>query len=201
MFCKNCGQQIPDQDGYCPNCGTHNTVNDARSFSQQAKNAANDAFESTNQGLNNAFDDVKQTFQGTRPSGGPLRTDRSLAVYIILSIITLGLYSYYFIYRIAQDMNEACKGDGETTGGLATFIILSFVTCGFYSLYWEYKLGNRLANNAPRYGLSFQENGTTVLLWYLVGMFVCGIGPFVAMYIIIKNCNLLFGGYNRAMNF
>ena len=89
-----------------------------------------------------------------------------------------------------------CREDGEKTGGLLAFILLSFVTCGFYGLYWEYKLGNRLAANAPRYGLAFQENGTSVLLWYLVGALLCGIGPWVAMHILIKNTNALAAAYN-----
>ncbi len=89
-----------------------------------------------------------------------------------------------------------CREDGQKTGGLLAFILLSFVTCGFYGLYWEYKLGNRLAANAPRYGLTFQENGTSVLLWYLVGALLCGIGPWVAMHILIKNTNALAAAYN-----
>lgn len=64
---------------------------------------------------------------------------------------------------------------------------------------WYYGLGNRLAENAPRYNLNFQENGTTVLLWVLFGSFLCGIGPFVAMHIIIKNTNALASAYNAAV--
>ena len=107
-----------------------------------------------------------------------------------------GIYGYYFIYSIARDVNTMCRDDGEKTGGLLAFILLSFVTCGFYGLYWEYKLGNRLAANAPRYGITFQENGTSVLLWYLVGSLLCGIGPFIAMHILIKNTNALAAAYN-----
>jgi len=80
------------------------------------------------------------------------------------------------------------------------YILLSIVTCGLYSLYWEYKLGNRLATNAPRYGLTFQENGTTVLMWYLVGLVLCGIGPWVAMNILINNSNKICNAYNRYNN-
>lgn len=125
-----------------------------------------------------------------------IQTNRSLIAYILLSIITCGIYSYYFIYSIARDVNTMCRDDGEKTGGLLAFILLSFVTCGFYGLYWEYKLGNRLAANAPRYGITFQENGTSVLLWYLVGSLLCGIGPFIAMHILIKNTNALAAAYN-----
>ena len=129
---------------------------------------------------------------------GPVKTDRSLLMYILLSIVTCGIYAWYFIYSLARDVNTMCRQDGQKTGGLLAFILLSIVTCGFYALYWEYSLGNRLAANAPRYGMAFQENGTTVLLWYLIGIFLCGIGPYVAMHILIKNSNALGVAYNHA---
>ena len=125
-----------------------------------------------------------------------IKTDRSLVMYILLTIVTCGIYAYYFIYKLADDVNEMCEGDGQKTGGLIRYIVLSFLTCGFYSLYWEYKIGNRLQANAPRYNISLQENGTSILLWYLVGMVLCGIGPFIAMHILIKNTNQLAMAYN-----
>lgn len=125
-----------------------------------------------------------------------LKADRSLVAYILLSFITCGIYSWYFIYALARDVNTVCAGDGRSTAGLIKLILLSIITCGFYNIYWYYSLGNRLAANAPRYGLNFQENGTTVLLWILVGSLACGIGPFIAWHIIIKNTNSLCGAYN-----
>lgn len=127
----------------------------------------------------------------------PLKTDRGLLGYILLSIITCGIYSYYFIYTIARDVNTACAGDGKSTSGLLKYILLSMITCGIYSWWWEYSLGNRLAENAPRYGMSFTENGTTILMWILFGVLLCGIGPFIAMNIIIKNTNSICMAYNR----
>lgn len=126
-----------------------------------------------------------------------IQTDRGLLKYILLTIVTCGIYSYYFIYKLAEDVNEMCKEDGQKTGGLVAFIVLSFVTCGIYALYWYYQIANRLQANAPKYGLSFQESGTTVLLWYVIGAVVCGIGPFVAMHFIIKNTNAMAAAYNQ----
>lgn len=126
----------------------------------------------------------------------PLKTDRSLVMYIILTLVTCGIYSYYFIYTMAQDVNVACDGDGQQTAGLIKFILLSIITCGIYAWIWYYGLGNRLADNAPRYGMNFQENGTTVLLWLIFGAFICGIGPFIAMNILIKNTNAICNAYN-----
>ena len=125
-----------------------------------------------------------------------IQENRSLITYILLNIITCGIYGFYFLYSIARDVNIICDGDGSKTGGLVQFILLSYITCGIYAIYWYYAIANRMAENAPRYGLNFQENGTTVLLWYIIGSFVCGIGPYVAMYIIIKNMNALAHAYN-----
>lgn len=130
-----------------------------------------------------------------------INTNRSLITYILLTIVTCGIYGYYFLYCMARDMNIMCEGDGEQTAGLAVFILLSIVTCGIYSWIWYYKLGNRLATNAPRYGLTFQENGTTIIMWLLIGSLVCGIGPFVAMHILIKNTNTLAAAYNQSKGF
>lgn len=125
-----------------------------------------------------------------------LKADRSLIAYILLSIVTCGIYSWYFIYCLARDVNIACAGDGKQTAGLVKLILLSFITCGIYGIYWYYSLGNRLAANAPRYGMNFQENGTTVLLWMVLGSLLCGLGSFIAVHIIIKNTNAICAAYN-----
>lgn len=127
----------------------------------------------------------------------PVTEDRNFVLYVILTIITCGIYGLVFLYSMIQDVNTVCDGDGEHTRGLLGLILLSLVTCGIYSFYWYYCLGNRLAKNAPRYGMSFQENGTTVLLWMVIGSLLCGLGTWVANYIIIKNCNQLCAAYNR----
>ena len=70
-----------------------------------------------------------------------LKTNRSLLVVILLSIITCGIYSWIFIYQLASDVNTSCAGDGEETAGLLKFILLSLITCGIYALFWYYKMG------------------------------------------------------------
>ncbi|MCM1153719.1 MAG: DUF4234 domain-containing protein [Roseburia sp.] len=80
------------------------------------------------------------------------------------------------------------------------YILLCIVTCGIYNWIWYYGVGNRLAVNAPRYGMNFQENGTTILLWKLIGLLLCGIGPFIALHIVIKNTNALCAAYNYSYN-
>ncbi|MCM1056958.1 MAG: DUF4234 domain-containing protein [Firmicutes bacterium] len=200
MFCPNCGSSVNDGASVCPNCGKSLGGADSQSVEKRLENTASEAFNNSGNELKNAFNDIRNSLSGNPApyAGEKLKTDRGLLVYIILTIITCGIYSYYFLYRMAKDVNIACEGDGESTAGLLQFIVLSFVTCGIYSWIWYYKLGNRLAENAPRYGMNFQENGTTVLMWLLFGSMLCGIGPFIAMNILIKNSNKICNAYNQA---
>ena len=136
----------------------------------------------------------------SQPGGGytgPLKTDRSLVLYILLGILTCGIYQLYVFYTIMRDVNVACDGDGRHTPGLLEFILFGILTCGIYDLYWFYSVGNRLADNAPRYGLHFQENGTTLLLWMLIGSLLCFIGSYVGIYFLLNNVNAICNAYNQ----
>ena len=136
----------------------------------------------------------------SQPGGGytgPLKTDRSLVLYILLGFLTCGIYQLYVFYTIMRDVNVACDGDGRHTPGLLEFILFGILTCGIYDLYWFYSVGNRLADNAPRYGLRFQENGTTLLLWMLIGSLLCFIGSYVGIYFLLNNVNAICSAYNQ----
>lgn len=190
MYCKNCGKELTATQKFCPACGTPQNI------SVEAQPPVNVNIYSG--GYNPRSGGEPGGYQpGTAPAPGPLATDRSLVMYILLSLITCGIYGWYFLYCMARDVNIACAGDGENTPGLAKLILLSLVTCGIYGYYWYYKLGNRLAANAPRYGMSFQENGSTVIIWCVVGYLICGFGSWVAMHILIKNTNSICEAYNN----
>lgn len=136
----------------------------------------------------------------SQPGGGytgPLKTDRSLVLYILLDFLTCSIYPMYVIYTIIRDVNVVCDGDGKHTPGLLEFILFGILTCGIYDLYWFYSIGNRLADNAPRYGLRFQENGTTLLLWLLIGSLLCFVGKYVGIYFLLNNVNAICNAYNQ----
>ena len=125
-----------------------------------------------------------------------VNSERRLWKYILFSLLTCGIYSWFFFYEWARDVNQICDGDGEDTPGLLPFVLLTLVTCGIYSYYWYYKLGNRLQRNGPRYGLDTQDSGSTILMWMLIGALLCGIGIFVGLHILIDNTNRLAAAYN-----
>ena len=207
MFCPHCGSNLPDGTQFCSNCGNPiNLQNNAGAqqaqpqqqaqtppppnYNTAAPVPANQTYANQNQGYGNP--------NPTNMTSGPLRTDRDIIMYILLSIVTCGIYGYWYIYQMALDANAICAGDNEETPGLLIFILLSIVTCGIYSLYWMYKLANRLQANGPRYGIAVQEGGSDVLLWLVLGIFTCNICSYIAMNIILKNMNTLSVAYNQA---
>lgn len=124
---------------------------------------------------------------------------RDLVMVIILSIITLGIYGLYWIHCLAKDVNTICAGDGKNTGGLLKCLLLGLITLGIYNLVWIFMLGDRLQDNAAKYDIKIKESGGTILLWYILGSFII-IGPYVALYIIIKNTNALAKEYNKKLS-
>lgn len=213
MFCPTCGSPISDDAKFCPVCGSAVGAAPAAPAPQpqpapqptQVQPAPAQAIQPAPQPQQQYTGQQQYAGQyaqqpASAPMGyGPVKADRSLIGWLLLSIVTCGIYSYYFLYCLARDINIMCQDDGDSTPGLAAFILLSFVTCGFYAYYWYYKIGNRLQANAPRYGLMFQENGTTVLMWQIIGVLLCGLGPIFAMNIIIKNTNALATVYNTRL--
>ena len=68
--------------------------------------------------------------------------NRNIAVSIILSIITCGIYTIYWFVVCTDEMNQAIEDDYKTSG-IAAFL-LTLVTCGIYGIYWAYKMGLKM---------------------------------------------------------
>lgn len=198
MFCSQCGSPMNDDAKFCPACGAPAHQHEPESPVEEAaiEPAAPAAGGSSSSSAAGSASSASSSAPRTPAFATPVQADRNIVTTVLLTIITCGIYNYYFCYCLARDLNIMCAGDGEETPGLLMFILLSIITCGFYSYYWYYKIGNRLQANAPRYGLAFQENGTTVLLWQIVGALLCCIGPIIAQNIVIQNTNAMAQVYN-----
>ena len=67
---------------------------------------------------------------------------RNIAVCIILSFVTCGIYALYWFYAMTKEVASTNNREYTTSGGTA--ILLTFLTCGIYSFYWSYKMGKAL---------------------------------------------------------
>lgn len=244
MYCAKCGRPLPEGAEHCPNCGT-SVAND---FEKMGK-FVNDVADKIDSEADRVMENVDNAFSQGSNQGGVklLRTDRSLLAFLVLNFLTCGIYTFFFVHSLANDVNEACKNDGEKTPGAGIFILLwaigaivggvavglsnfdiqrtitqvqsgnasnivttvytysrsalpslivSIIT-GIYPLYWRYKLGDKLQRNGSQYGLNIPENGSSVLIWDLIGIVCCCFCSWYALYIVIKNSNAICMAYNH----
>lgn len=94
---------------------------------------------------------------------------RDIAMCILLSIVTCGIYGIYWFICLTDESN-AVAGEQGTSGGVA--FLLSIVTCGIYFIYWSYKLGEKMDkarayNNVP--------TGSLGIVFLLLSLFGLGI--------------------------
>lgn len=66
---------------------------------------------------------------------------RNIALCIIFSIITFGIYGIYWMIKINNEVNTLAGETSATTGGMV--FLFSLITCGIYGLYWQFKMGER----------------------------------------------------------
>lgn len=126
-----------------------------------------------------------------------MKTNRGLVKFILLSLITCGIYALFFWSAYARDMNIVCAGDGKHTGGIIKRILLSMITFGIYELVWMYGVGERISVNCHKRGIHCNVTGGSVLLWYLLGSLIV-VGPFIACYKMFDGLNELCHAYNVA---
>ena len=98
-------------------------------------------------------------------------TQRNIALCIILSIVTCGIYGLIWLVFLTDDTNTVC-GQPGTSGGMV--ILLTIVTCGIYSLYWAYKQGEKLDEAKQAKGLPSGNSGILYLLLSIFGLGIIG---------------------------
>lgn len=94
--------------------------------------------------------------------------ERNIAVCIILSLVTCGIYGIYWMVCMANDLNTAAETPNDTSGGMV--FLLSLITCGIYAFYWLYKAGGKLESAQQKRGLPSSNNGVLYLILAILGL-------------------------------
>ncbi len=68
---------------------------------------------------------------------------REVLNVVLLSLVTCGIYSIYWLIVTTDDLN-AMEDNPSNTSGLVCFL-LSLVTCGIYTFFWYYRMGQRIS--------------------------------------------------------
>lgn len=93
---------------------------------------------------------------------------RTILKYIVLNILTLGIYGVLVSNQMHKETSFLCKGDRQSTGyNYLTALVASKVVPGLGGIYYNYmwyQQANRLQLNAGRYDMRVKESGTDIFL-------------------------------------
>ena len=169
-YCKNCGEQLRDDQDVCLHCGTsfgHGNMYCSNCGKQIIENA--DYCIGCGTKLN------KGAFSNVNLSVTNQIQPRNIALCVLLSLVTCGIYSIYWFIKLTDEMNLLVDDNKTASGGMA--FLYSLITCGIYSFYWSYKMGDKTDN------LDGNINGSKAIL-YLVLLFL-GFG--IIVYVLLQD--------------
>ena len=127
-----------------------------------------------------------------------LKTNRGLLKFILLNLITFGIYGLVVMSTISTDINEiASRYDGKKTMHYCLMAFLrSWLTFGTYPQIWLHRLAERIGNERRRRGIFYVFGSGTYWGWGFFGALLFGIGPLVYHHKLFHAMNLLCGHYN-----
>ena len=99
---------------------------------------------------------------------------RSIALCIVLTIVTFGIYGFVWMSRLNNDVNELAQDPIAPGGGMVVF--LTIVTLGIYGLFWLYKMGQKCDEIR-------QINASSGILYLILGIF----GLAIVSYALIQD--------------
>ena len=128
---------------------------------------------------------------------GQLKTNTGLLKYILLALITFGIYPLVVMSAVSNDINiVASRYDGKKTMHfcLLTFIVAP-ITCGIAGIVWYHKISNRIGAELKRRGIAYSFSAADFWLWNVLGAFIA-VGPLVYLHKLFKATNLMCADYN-----
>lgn len=123
-------------------------------------------------------------------------TKRNIAVAVILSIITCGIYGIYWFIVLTDESKQASNDVTGATGGVA--FLLTLVTCGIYGFYWAYKQGERIDNARMMRGIP--AGGSSNILFLILQIFGLGIVNYIIMQDALNKISDYDAAYVNNMN-
>ena len=128
----------------------------------------------------------------------PIKADRGFGMYLLLSLVTCGIYHLVIMTVYSSDINTiASRYDGRNT---MNFCLVAFIlgplTGSIFTFIWHHTFSERIGIELKRRNISYEFGASTFWLWYVLGALIL-VGPFVYMYKLIQSMNMLAASYNQ----
>ncbi|SRR5574344_367881 len=126
-----------------------------------------------------------------------LRTNRGLAKFFFLSLITFGIYALVVMSHISTEINSiASRHDHKKTMHFClVFFIFSWLTMGIVPLVWFNNISSRIGMELKRRNLPYEFSARTFWGWFILGSLII-VGPFIYFHKLMKAMNTLAQDYN-----
>lgn len=195
--CVHCGAKLRDRAVVCMKCGCLQQEDKRMPVQLEAVKPERSAV---------AADPVEQEFpvitkqQRIPASATPaykLKTNRGLLKYILLSLITFGIYGIVTMSEVTEDINIiASRYDGRRTMHYCLILFLfAGLTLGIAPLVWAHRMCDRIGNELARRGIAYRFGTGTFWGWGFFGSLIL-VGPFIYTHKLLKAMNLLATHYN-----
>ena len=197
MICPKCGKNCADGSNFCDGCGTPFAAQQPNQQTnqqpkQQAGQQQNYYYNNQNNNQQNGYQQPpyqqnsyqqngyqqngyqQNPYQPNGPQYGNYRApvkNRNIALCVVLSIITCGIYGIYWLVCLVDDLNVASGRTGDTSGGMV--FLLSLITCGIYGIYWLYIAGEKVAYIKQRN--TGEIDSSSSVLYLILGIIGFGI--------------------------
>ena len=197
MICPKCGKNCADGSNFCDGCGTPFAAQQPNQQTnqqpkQQAGQQQNYYYNNQNNNQQNGYQQPpyqqnsyqqngyqqngyqQNPYQPNGPQYGNYRApvkNRNIALCVVLSIITCGIYGIYWLVCLVDDLNVASGRTDDTSGGIV--FLLSLITCGIYGIYWMYKAGEKVAYIKQRN--TGEVDSSSSVLYLILGIIGFGI--------------------------
>lgn len=188
-YCVKCGFQNEDSAKFCIECGAalpiaEPTENRDYTYEPVEDSVANDSIidttysygENTSGADTSSEDKYTYTYNAdtenktSYSSVHPGITPRNIAVVIILSIVTCGIYQLYWMYKMNEEVNTLASEPAATSGGLV--LLFHILTGGIYGIYWCYRMGERCDR------IKGSVDGSSAILYLILTLLGFGIVTF-----------------------
>lgn len=110
--------------------------------------------------------------------------NRDIAVSIIFTLITCGIYGIFWFIVLTDEIANVSE-DHSFSGGMS--FLFTLITCGIYGIYWAYKMGTKLEEAKSRRGMGSNTNMPVVYL--VLQIFGLGIINYALMQSDLNNMN------------
>ena len=89
--------------------------------------------------LKQSMSEVNEVYRPPPYGDDPRRSYAlSIPIYLVTTILTFGLFNFYWNYCQMRACNELLGRDQFSFG---LWLLLCIITCGFYHLYYQYMMG------------------------------------------------------------